>query len=95
MKLISDGVQSLKRQGEPHKESNFSISACEYAAPTTRLDSRVVFFGPFAGVALRQNCAPDLLVNQHAGDRRSPATRCYTYSDLSTFSQRTNSQLGI
>lgn len=71
------------------------MSACEYAAPTTRLDSRVVFLGPFAGVALRQNCAPGLLVNQHAGDRRSIATRCCTYSDLSAFSQRVISQLGI
>lgn len=26
------------------------MSACEYAAPTTRLDSRVVFLGPFTGV---------------------------------------------
>jgi hypothetical protein len=41
-----------------------SISAWEYAAPTTRLDSRVVFLGPFAGVGLRQNGEADLLADQ-------------------------------
>lgn len=46
-------------------ESNFSISAWEYAAPTTRLDSRVVFLGPFAGVALRQNGEAELYEDQH------------------------------
>lgn len=45
------------------------MSACEYAAPTTRLDSRVVFLGPFAGVALRQNGEAELHVNQY----RQPA----------------------
>lgn len=43
-----------------HKESNLSMSACEYAAPTTRLDSRVVFLEPFAGEALRQKGAVEL-----------------------------------
>lgn len=38
------------------------MSACEYAAPTTRLDSRVVFLEPLVGVALRQNCAVELHV---------------------------------
>lgn len=68
------------------------MSACEYAAPTTRLDSRVVFLGPFAGVGLRQNCAPELIVNQHTGDRKPIATRWCTYSDLSAFSQGITSQ---
>lgn len=40
------------------------MSAWEYAAPTTRLDSRVVFLGPFAGVGLRQNGEADLLAGQ-------------------------------
>lgn len=49
-------------RSKAHKESNFSISACEYAAPTTRLDSRVGFLvGPFAGGGLRQKGGAELL----------------------------------
>lgn len=67
LRLVS-GWCILRRGGEAHRESNFSMSACEYAAPTTRLDSRGVFLGPLAGDALRQNGAVELLVNQHTGD---------------------------
>lgn len=59
---VSDHDRTNSRS-QSHKESNFSMSAWEYAAPTTRLDSRVVFFGPFAGVALRQNGEAELHVN--------------------------------
>lgn len=53
--------------GSAHRESNFSMSACEYAAPTTRLDSRVDFLEPFAGEALRQKGAVELhvTIDQH------------------------------
>lgn len=70
------------------------MSACEYAAPTTRLDSRVVFLGPFAGVALRQNCAVELLVNQHFRYALAAVMGGYPYSDLSVFSQRDNRSAG-
>lgn len=44
-----------------HKVSNFNMSAWEYAAPTTRLDSRVGFMGgPLACGALRQKGGAEL-----------------------------------
>lgn len=53
------GVRGRVDELDRFSESNLSISACEYAAPTTRLDSRVVFLGPFPGVELRQNGEAD------------------------------------
>lgn len=55
------------RGGQSYKASNLSMSACEYAAPTTRLDSRVVFLVPLVGVALRQNWAVELHVISTSG----------------------------
>lgn len=60
--VLRPSVQWRRGRGKAHKESNFSISACEYAAPTTRLDSRVGFLvGPFAGGGLRQKGGAELL----------------------------------
>lgn len=57
---------------EPHRESIFSMSACEYAAPTTRLVSRVVFLGAFTGVvAPRQKGEAEL-----KGGSASPRLNC-------------------
>lgn len=69
-------------RSKAHKESNFSISAWEYAAPTTRLDSRVGFLGLFAGGGLRQNGGAELLECQHPAARKRNRWG-QTYSDLS------------
>ncbi len=43
-----------------HNESNFSMSACEYAAPTTRPESRLAFLGVVSCWGGLQNGEADL-----------------------------------
>lgn len=73
-------------RAKTYEWSSFSISAWEYAAPTTRLDSRVGFLGPFTGpfadVGLRQNGEAELLEGQQHRLARHKL-RGNTYSDLS------------
>lgn len=48
------GVRGCDEDPETFRESNFSISACEYEAPTTRFGSRPDFFGVFSRWTLQK-----------------------------------------